>query len=47
MIEFNSIGKAYVTGGQSVDALKGVDGQIQRGEMVANVGRRVQEKAHF
>ncbi|WP_192891551.1 ABC transporter ATP-binding protein [Vibrio bathopelagicus] len=38
MIEFKGIGKAYVTGGQSVDALKGVDGQIKRGEMVALCG---------
>ena len=38
MIEFKGIGKSYLTGGQSVDALKGVDGQIRRGEMVALCG---------
>ena len=38
MIEFKGIGKAYVTGGQRVDALNGVDGQIKRGEMVALCG---------
>ncbi|MFM2643522.1 ABC transporter ATP-binding protein [Vibrio chagasii] len=38
MIEFKGIGKSYLTGGQSVDALKGVDGQIKRGEMVALCG---------
>ena len=38
MIEFKGIGKAYVTGGQRVDALSGVDGHIQRGEMVALCG---------
>ncbi|CAH6849934.1 ABC transporter ATP-binding protein [Vibrio sp. 070316B] len=38
MIEFKKIGKSYLTGGQSVDALKGVDGQIRRGEMVALCG---------
>lgn len=38
MIEFKGIGKAYVTGGQRVDALNGVDGHIQRGEMVALCG---------
>ncbi|CAH6867795.1 Lipoprotein-releasing system ATP-binding protein LolD [Vibrio chagasii] len=38
MIEFKEIGKSYLTGGQSVDALKGVDGQIRRGEMVALCG---------
>ena len=38
MIEFKGIGKAYMTGGQRVDALNGVDGHIQRGEMVALCG---------
>ncbi|KZX59752.1 ABC transporter [Vibrio sp. HI00D65] len=38
MIEFKGISKSYLTGGQSVDALKGVDGQIKRGEMVALCG---------
>ena len=38
MIEFKGIGKSYLTGEQSVDALKGVDGQIKRGEMVALCG---------
>lgn len=38
MIEFKGIGKSYLTGGQSVDALKGVDGQIKRSEMVALCG---------
>lgn len=38
MIEFKGIGKSYLTGGQSVDALKGVNGQIKRGEMVALCG---------
>tara|TARA_B100001059_G_scaffold217707_1_gene237236 strand:- start:1585 stop:2283 length:699 start_codon:yes stop_codon:yes gene_type:complete len=38
MIEFKGIGKSHLTGGQSVDALKGVDGQIKCGEMVALCG---------
>ena len=38
MIEFKGIGKSYLTGGQRVDALNGVDGQIKRGEMVALCG---------
>ncbi|WP_394138603.1 ABC transporter ATP-binding protein [Vibrio chagasii] len=38
MIEFKGIGKSYLTGGQRVAALKGVDGQIKRGEMVALCG---------
>lgn len=38
MIEFKGIGKSYLTGGQRVAALKGIDGQIKRGEMVALCG---------
>ena len=38
MIEFKGIGKSYLTGGQSVEALKAVDDQIKRGEMVALCG---------
>ncbi len=38
MIEFKGIGKAYVTGGQRVDALNRVDMDISRGEMVALCG---------
>ena len=38
MIEFKGISKSYLTGGLSVDALKGVDGLIKRGEMVALCG---------
>ncbi|MFV8459934.1 ABC transporter ATP-binding protein [Vibrio campbellii] len=38
MIEFKGIGKSYLTGGQRVAALKGVNGQIKRGEMVGLCG---------
>jgi len=38
MIEFTSIEKTYQLGTQTVSALKGVDGAIQQGEMVALCG---------
>ena len=38
MLSFSQIFKTYQLGQQSVEALKGVDGQIERGEMVALCG---------
>ena len=47
MIEFKDIGKAYVTGGQRVDALNGTMDISSAVKWWRYVGHQVLAKAHF